>query len=401
MIVKRRALFLSPESPYPMAGGGALRSASVLEYLSRNYQVDVITFHQPDDPPPGDSFPPGRAERLRALELPRHSRRAWARAIRNARRLLLNRPPLLDRFAGFDEPIAEFIAGRNYEVAVVEHFWCAPYGDLLRPNCRLLALDLHNIESVWHQRLARSSGFPVSFAHHRFARACQSLEKTWLPRFDVLLAASESDGRILQPLAGRARVAVYPNAIPPNAIPESEPRMREEQDAIIFTGNMEYQPNISAVRFFRDRIWSLLRHRWPDLKWRIAGKNPRAVARLVRGDPRIELVGPIEDAVAEIARAKVAVVPLLTGSGTRVKILEAWAAATPVVSTTLGAEGLDCEPGVHLLIDDDPANFAKAVSDLLGSPECRTRMGQAGRQLCRDRYTWEAAWNGLDRAFGK
>ena len=84
----------------------------------------------------------------------------------------------------------------------------------------------------------------------------------------------------------------------------------------------------------------MLRERWPGLVWRLVGKNPEAVRRIHSGDPRIEVIGPVDDAVRELARARVAVVPLLAGSGTRLKILEAWAAGLPVVSTTIGAEGL-------------------------------------------------------------
>ena len=108
---------------------------------------------------------------------------------------------------------------------------------------------------------------------------------------------------------------------------------------------MEYHPNLTAVRFFRLEIWPRLRDRWPQLVWRLVGKNPKAVQRFTRGDPRIEVVGPVQDAVCELARSRVAVVPLLSGSGTRLKILEAWAAGLPVVSTTLGAEGLPVRDG--------------------------------------------------------
>ena len=134
---------------------------------------------------------------------------------------------------------------------------------------------------------------------------------------------------------------------------------------VVFSGNLEYHPNISAVRFFRRRVWPRLRARWPKLRWRLVGKNPRGVAAFTAGDARIEVTGPVPDAVPEIARAKVAVVPLLAGSGTRLKILEAWAAGVAVVSTSVGAEGLDARDGEHLLLADDAASFADAVDRLL------------------------------------
>jgi glycosyltransferase involved in cell wall biosynthesis len=126
------------------------------------------------------------------------------------------------------------------------------------------------------------------------------------------------------------------------------------------------------------------------------GKNPWAVSRYTSGDPRIETTGEVDDAVRELARARVAVVPLLAGSGTRFKILEAWSAAVAVVSTTIGAEGLPARDGEHLLIADGAAPFAAAVTRLLQSPDLRRQLGHAGRVLLEQEFTWEAAWKKLD-----
>jgi glycosyltransferase involved in cell wall biosynthesis len=217
------------------------------------------------------------------------------------------------------------------------------------------------------------------------------LEREWLPRYTWVLAVSETDAGAVRRIAPSARALVYPNAIP--AVPRPP---RAEEDVIVFTGNMEYHPNVSAVRFFRREIWPLLRERWPALVWRLVGKNPAAVARYTAGDSRIEMVGPVDDAVGELARAKLAVVPLLAGSGARFKILEAWAAATAVVSTTLGAEGLEARDGENLLLADSAPAFAEAVSKLLASPEDRQGLGMAGRRLLENRYTWDAAWRKID-----
>src|SRR5205823_5028132 len=149
------------------------------------------------------------------------------------------------------------------------------------------------------------------------------------------------------------------------------------------------------VRFFRSDVWPPLRERWPSLVWRLVGKNPEAIRRFTNGDPRIEVVGPIEDAVAELARSRVAVVPLLTGSGTRLKILEAWAAGLPVVSTALGAEGLPVRDGDTGLVADGAAAFASAVTRLLACRDLRRKLGESGRLLREKEFTWETAWTKL------
>src|ERR1022692_1710631 len=384
------ALFISAEAPYPLAGGGAMRSASLINFLARRFAVDMIVFREPRAADPGPHLPPGLVRRLHVVELPPHARHPVARAARNAGRLARRVPPLMDRFAGFGSQIAAATRGQRYEIAVIEHFWCAPYWEQAAAVSDATILDLHNVESVWHARCAQAEGGAQALAHRVFQRISRNLEDEWLPRFTYLLAASELDRALLRSISPGSHVLVYPNSIPLAPAPP-----RREEDVIVFSGNLEYHPNISAVRYFREEIWPQLRERWPRLVWRLIGKNPQAIARITSGDPRIELSGPVADAVLELARAKVAIVPVLAGSGTRVKIIEAWAAGVPVVSTPLGAEGLPARAGEHLLLADDAPGFQDAVSSLLANPALRDRIGRAGRYLFECEFTWEAAWKCL------
>lgn len=357
------AFFLAPEAPSLHTGGGAVRSASLLEYLRRKYQVDVAGF-----------------------TLPVHSRGVLPRIGRNAVRLLRGRPPLFDRYSGFEDQVRRQIRG-HYRVAVIEHFWCAPYAATLRPHADVLALDLHNVESALARSHAQAVRGLESAAFRRFTAAYERLEREWLPRFDVVLAASEEDRRRIQ----HPHAVVYPNALPEIPTPDVP-----ESNCIVFSGNLEYHPNIAAVRWFHSRVWPLLRARIPGLEWRLVGRNPHAIACLVNGDDRIRVTGAVDDAIAQLAAAKVCIVPLPSGSGTRFKILEAWAAGRAVVSTTLGAEGLGARAGEHLLIADDPESFANAVIEALETPELRRRLGANGRALCQQRFTWPAAWRALE-----
>jgi hypothetical protein len=278
------ALFISAEAPYPLAGGGALRSASLLNFLARRYAVDMIVFREPRAPDPREHLPAGLVRNLHVVDLPPHARHALARAARNAGRLVRRVPPLMDRFAGFGGQIAAATRGQRYEVAVIEHFWCAPYWEQSRRRKRR-----HHPRPAQHRigvacaLRAAGNGSPA-LAHRAFQNICRNLEEKWLPRFTYLLAASESDAEPLRTISPGSNVLVYPNAIP---LAPAPPRL--EEDVIVFSGNLEYHPNISAVRYFRQEIWPELRARWPGLVWRLIGKNPQAVARIVSGDPRIEL----------------------------------------------------------------------------------------------------------------
>jgi glycosyltransferase involved in cell wall biosynthesis len=365
------ALFLTPEEPKVGSGGGALRSASLLAYLESKYAVQTVTF-----------------------SLRPHSRSAAARIWRNAARAARGIPPLFDRFSGYEDQVARSLRGR-YAVGVVEHFWCASYAGLLRTCCDRLVLDLHNIESQLARTHAGAAPWPASWASARFAESYLRLERKWLPRYDLILAASQCDLDRVRQIDGNAEVRVFPNALPEVARP-----MVRETDAIVFSGNLEYHPNVEAVRWFRSSIWPRVRERAAGVEWRLVGSNPAAIAAHTGGDAQIQVVGPVDDAIPQLAAAKVCVVPLLSGSGTRFKILEAWAAGRAVVSTKLGAEGLGARDGEHLLLADDPTAFAEAVLQLWNDPALRTRLGDAGRALYEDRFTWPAAWRALEEAGG-
>jgi polysaccharide biosynthesis protein PslH len=356
-------LFLTPELPRAGTGGGGLRSASLLEYLRTKYDVTVASFL-----------------------LPHHSKSLAARVWRNGWRILRGVPPLADRFSGFERQLP--LDGR-YKVAVIEHFWCAPYAEAIRPHCDILVLDLHNVESELAATHARATSGLESIVHRRFGDAYRKLEREWIPKFDMVLAASEEDGRRIE----HRNIVVYPNALPVIEVPAVA-----EENCIVFSGNLEYHPNIEAVRWFASAIWPRLRERNKGLTWNLVGRNAEAISAVVKGDPRVRVIGAVEDAVAAIGAARVVVVPLLSGSGTRFKILEAWAAQRAVVSTAIGAEGLGARSGEHLLIADDATEFENAVQGLLDDAVCGRKIGEAGRSLYLDRYTWPAAWKKLESA---
>ncbi len=387
--VRPQALVVSPEAPYPPMGGGALRTASLIDYLARRYNIDVITFREYSAD--RRHFPTDRIRDVLTLELEPHSKATPIRAARNFRRFLRARPPLIDRFSGFQDQIASWIAERFYSVVIAEHFWVAPYATVLREHAERLVLDLHNIESALQNSTAPHERWPLSTMFRRFGSAYEALEREWIPKFDdVLVSSAEDAGRVHQ-LAPGAKTTVYPNAIPR----VEQPAVAEE-NAIAFSGNMEYHANGDAVCWFAENIWPAVHAGIPTLEWRLIGKNPQAVKVRV---PGMKLVGPVEDAVRELAAAKVVVVPLRSGSGTRFKILEAWAAGRAVVSTTLGAEGLGARNGEQLLLADDAGSFVEAVQKLLADEELRRSLGAAGRKSYIDRFTTEAAWRSLHGLF--
>ena len=390
-----RVLLFSPEAPYPLAGGGAMRTASLLHYLSQRAPADLIVFAPEGAGDPVAALPPGLIEQADAVPLPYHRRAGLVRVYRNASRLIRGRLPLMDRFC---EPaslarVENLLRGRRYRLAVIEHFWCAEYVDTVRRHADTVVLDLHNVESALHAACGASEPFPQNIGHRLFHERALELERSLFCRFDLVLAASSADADRVRAACPRAKVAVYPNSIPLR-----EPPRVPEQEAIAFSGNLEYHPNRSAVRFFATRVWRQIREKRPGLVWRLIGKNPHAVQDIVASEPGIELSGEVPDALPEIARARVVVVPVLAGSGTRVKIMEAWAAGRPVISSPIGAEGLAAESGRNILLADSPQEWVEQVLKLLDDQARRRELGQGGRTLYEERYCWPAAWRQLDEA---
>lgn len=385
------ALIVAPEAPYPAVGGGALRTASLVEYFGRRYRLDCLLFREPGAPDPRGAIPAGLVRRADVIELPPHSRSRLARLARNARRAIRKAPPLNDRFGGFERELERLLGGRRYDLALIEHFWCAPYFEQVAAVSRRVALDLHNIESEFYRTALEASPAPARALFRRFYLGCLALERRWLPRFPLVLTASPDDAARLAAFLPGEAVKVVPNTIPRTALPAAP-----AGNSIVFSGNLEYYPNLTAIRYFRDRVWPLVKSRAPGVVWRIVGRNAAAAEREIGRGDRIELVGAVPDAVAEVARSRVAVVPVLSGSGTRVKILEAWAAGVAVVSTPKGAEGLPARHGEDLLLASSPEDFAESVLAMLGSDQERRRVGAAGRGLYEREFTWDSAWRTLD-----
>ena len=394
--VSERALFLSAEPPFPLAGGGPLRSASLLRFLADRLRVHLITFEEGRKVE--SASPDSVAERTTVVALPPHSRARVARIARNTRRLVRGTLPLTDRFCKPHclEQVSQAVRGDHYAVGIVEHFWCAPYAEVLRPNCGRMVLDLHNVESALHASCSRSEPWPQNLAHRWFEGRAKRMESELLPQFDLVLTASEEDRKRVLNLAPRAQVAVYPNSLPLAPLPDVE-----EENVIAFSGNLEYHPNVTAVRYFSRKVWPRLRDLDATLVWRLIGKNESAVRSQTEGDPRIEVTGPVDDPVRELARAKVVVVPLLSGSGTRFKILEAWAAGRAVVSTRIGAEGLPFHDERNILIADGDGAMAKGVWSVLSDDHLRRGLGKAGRRTFEEQGTWSSAWKALAAEFDK
>ncbi len=398
-----RSLLLAPECPYPLQGGGPMRTGSLLHYLAGRSAVDLIGFHEEGSAACGGALPGGLCASAASIALPRHSKTLTAKVVRNGIRLLRRRLPLMDRFSGASSRrrLRGLLANRHWDIGIVEHLWCACFIDELRPRCRTVVLDLHNVESELHRSCAAFALRSERWAHMRFCTLAKEVERKFFPQFDCILVASEDDAARVRTSHRNAKTIVYPNAIPFCANPR-RPREGPAQEAsIAFSGNLEYHPNVQGLNYFRKEVWPILKERRPALTWRIIGKNAERVRAWAGEDRNIHVTGPIQNAVEELAKSKIAVAPLLAGSGTRVKIIEAWAASCAVVSTPIGAEGLPARDGENLKIVRSPAGWVRAILGLLSDRGAAERLGRNGRATFEEHCSWPAVWKALDRSFAE
>ena len=195
------------------------------------------------------------------------------------------------------------------------------------------------------------------------------------------LDASRAGGK------GFVEVRVVPNGYPSPAFPVGRVAV-SERPTVVFAGTLRYPPNADGARWLAEEVAPRLRSRVPECRVRLVGRHQPA-QRTLHDPPRVELVGPVDDIASELARADVVVVPVRYGSGTRLKVLEAFAHRVPVVSTTLGAEGLDVTDGAEVLLADDPDAFADACARLLGGSDLRRRLVERAQAHFRERFSAE------------
>lgn len=388
-----KTVFLSPEPPYPLHGGGAYRTASLIHYFAAFGPVDLILISATGQPA---LLPPGLVRKQHVIPLKRNSRTLAARILRNAGRAIRGVPPLSDRMSGLGVEISAALAAERYDFGIIEHFWCAGYLPELAAACHSTILDLHNIESILHRRSAALGPLPVRAGHLRFASAARRSESLLLPRFSRTLVTSEADAATAAAIAPTANLTIYPNSFP-----LLSPPSQTTERIVVFSANFEYHPNIDAVRFLIGSIWPVIRRSHPAHRLLLVGRGEKHIRHLLPDnhfEDGIECTGPVETSFHEIARAEVVIAPLRTGSGTRLKIIEAWAAARPVVATTLAAEGLRAVHNQNLILADTPDEFSAAVCSLLDNPLEALRLSAAGRETYENYYTWNNSWNILDVA---
>jgi glycosyltransferase involved in cell wall biosynthesis len=259
-----------------------------------------------------------------------------------------------------------------------------------------LIVDAHNINYDLARQYARNGSSVVRrlYAEVNWRKLRREELATYHSADGVYLCSVADERRLLDELP-KARTAVIPNAADVEYYQRRSNDPAPDGRTIVFFGQLSYVPNVDGVNHFVRDIWPRIAEAHPEASLKIIGHRPPP-SLLQLAAPRVEITGFVSDLRPHLAAAAAVVVPLRLGGGTRLKIVEAMAMGKPIVSTTLGAEGIEAVAGRDILVADEPAAFAEAVGRLLVDPNLAARIGQSARQLAVDRYGWRGAARALE-----
>jgi sugar transferase (PEP-CTERM/EpsH1 system associated) len=391
-----RVLQFAPRVCWPLDTGAKLRNYHLARVLAQRADVSLLAF---------DHHLALSVESISAFEkmykeveaIPRDSAYTLAKVVRG----LLGKTPLpvLNYTTSpMKRALAHLLSRQGFDIIQFESVHLMSYLAIVREASvraarkrPVVVCDWHNVESELMQRYSQREPGRLRRAYaSRTARLMSEFEKRALRDFDAHIAVSQRDADRLRAINPDARIFVIENGVDTDFY--SGPHANDESLArrIVFVGSMDYHANIDAAVNFAREVWPQLRERRPELIFTIVGKDPAPEVRGLAQIPGVEVTGTVDDVRPFYREASVAVVPLKVGGGSRLKILEAMAAGVPVVSTTLGAEGLEVLHDENILIADTSEQLVQAITSVVENKTRRDQLSAAGRELVSRRYDWSS-----------
>lgn len=381
-----KILFLSAWFPYPPDNGSRIRVYNLMKALAREHKVYLISLLQDDS----------RRENADKLSdicevVSLHESRWFSpRGVKSVLGFFSSRPrsavSTYDR--AVHQAVRNAIVSISPDLIAVSTLGVAEYVDR---GCGVpMVLDEHNCEYAVLRRSADRT--PGKLKQLRYALGWKKYarwESMICAAFDAVAMVSDDDKRmILDAASGLSDVRVIPNGVD---VDHYDPGVWEPQsDTLLYNGALTYGANLDAVRYYVDRIYPLLSSRLPDVRLLVTGRTGGVDLTGIGDCPGVERTGYVQDIRDVLKKSAACVVPLREGGGSRLKILEAMAAGVPVVSTSMGAEGINAVSGTHLLIADTPEAFADAIVRVLEDNELRSNLRSAARSLVEQYYSWES-----------
>ncbi|CAM4050386.1 glycosyltransferase family 4 protein [Roseateles saccharophilus] len=391
-MTRLRVAFVSPVFLFPADAGGKIRTGNILRGLKESGRFD-ITLLSPAAPEQQRDW---QAELDRLCErfigwAPSGPRPRWQRAPDLLSPLPIN--VVADRTPAALQAVEKVLAAERFDVVVFDFVHAA----VLRPR-RLGGATVcftHNVEAEIFERHARTAASaPLRWLWASQAAKMRRFEREALAGFTRVVAVSERDAKMFAENDGLTTARAIPTGVDLDFFSWQAPA--DGMPTVVFTGSMDWEANVDGIRFYLEEVWPLVRARVPDAQLRVVGKNPPA-SLVQRNLPGVSFTGFVDDVRDHTRDAQAFVIPLRVGGGTRIKAFEAMAMGLPVVSTTIGIEGLDVDDGVHFLRADGVEALADATCKLLADAALRLQLSRAARELVEVQFGHRVA----AEAFGR
>jgi sugar transferase (PEP-CTERM/EpsH1 system associated) len=374
-----RVLFLSPRQCWPTTTGAKLREYHLARQVAGEAELTILAF---SDEPMTEGL--GFCREVLAVPPPeRYTAWKLMRGIAGQDPV----PVLNYTTDAMREALARLLARTAFDIVQIEGTPMAGYAGMIASDSDAprVVYDWHNIESELMRRFAAQASFAKRTYAKLTADRLETLEGRMLGERAAHVVCSEREKQRLLANAPGAMIEVVENGVDCDYFTGSI--APETRNIVVFVGSMDYHANIVAAVDFAREVWPLVRTQFPELRLKLAGSNPAPAVRALAAEAGIEVTGTVADIRPYYAEAFAAIVPLKTGGGTRLKILEALAAGVPVISTRAGAEGLALTAGEHLLIAETADEWLSAIRRV--SDACAAAaLSAAGRKRVRERYDW-------------
>jgi polysaccharide biosynthesis protein PslH len=394
-----KILWLSANLLLPLDKGGKLRTWHLMRHLARRHHITFLSFADPGTP---EAHRAGMSEVCAELvTVPRREpAKGSLRFLLDAASYVVRRLPYAVgkyRSSELRARMVDLLATGEFDLVVCD--FLAPVANVPAQLPCPSVLFTHNVEAeIWrrHGDTARSP-LRKALLSAQWRRTVR-FERDAVRRFDLVLAVSDTDRRTLLDAYGPLRHAVHvvPTGVDTRYFADVTGPVRPRH--MVFTGSMDWLPNEDGMLYFVRDVLPLIRREEPEATVAIVGRAPTPAVMKLGSEPGVEVTGRVDDVRPHMAAGAVYIVPLRIGGGTRLKIFEAMAMGKPVVSTTIGAEGLPVEPGADVIVADSPGKFADAVVRLFRSEAERTRIAEAGRRLVTEQYDWSTVFGHLEQA---
>ena len=397
-----RVLFVPVKLSVPPTNGQAIRTLSIIRALgSLGHELTFVSF-APTARPESIEPLPSYCRRIELVEQDLPNMSEGANYARRAQSLVRGKPYSIERFRStrMRLKLAEYLAKEPFDLIFCDGIY--PLVNVPETNTPIV-LNTHNVEYEIYKRYAEVEKSLLRRSYARMeARLVESVERDACERASLVLACSDKDAEAFRDLNSKVPVLVVPNCVDTDFFAPSQSSKHDDAaPVLLFQGSMDWYPNRDAVEFFARSVLPKLRVQIPDVKFVVAGRNPSAEFVSVMAPLGVEFTGTVPDMRPYIESASIVVVPLRLGSGTRIKILEACAGGRAVVSTRIGAEGLDLRDGREVVMADTPDDMVTSIIALLRDPGRRDALARAARNHVVERFSHLALQKSLQAAMNR